>query len=80
MSCTGKTATPVRPVNQVGISDLVIVDCDGVLADSKIIASEIKVKLLTEPGYPISTGETAERFAAIAGLKTCMSRVPLRHL
>ncbi len=45
--------------------DLILFDCDGVLVDSEIIASEIEAELLTEAGYPISTEEMAERFAGL---------------
>ena len=40
--------------------DLIIFDCDGVLVDSEIIASEVDAELLTEAGYPISAEEMAE--------------------
>jgi HAD superfamily hydrolase (TIGR01509 family) len=45
--------------------DLILFDCDGVLVDSEIIASEVEAELLTEAGYPISTEEMAERFAGL---------------
>ena len=45
--------------------DLVLFDCDGVLVDSEIIASEVEAELLTEAGFPISTEEMAERFAGL---------------
>ncbi|MBK3746169.1 HAD family hydrolase [Paraburkholderia aspalathi] len=44
---------------------LVIFDCDGVLVDSEIIASEVEATLLSEAGYPISAEELAERFAGL---------------
>ncbi|MEY9630819.1 beta-phosphoglucomutase-like phosphatase (HAD superfamily) [Sinorhizobium fredii] len=45
--------------------DLIIFDCDGVLVDSEIIASEVEAELLTEAGYPISIEEMSERFAGM---------------
>ena len=45
--------------------DLIIFDCDGVLVDSEIIASEVESELLTEAGYPIIAEEMSERFAGL---------------
>ncbi|MDF1608558.1 HAD family phosphatase [Hoeflea sp. YIM 152468] len=45
--------------------DLIIFDCDGVLVDSEVIASQVESKLLTDAGYPISAEELAERFAGL---------------
>lgn len=45
--------------------DLIIFDCDGVLVDSEVIASQVESKLLTDAGYPISPEELAERFAGL---------------
>ena len=52
--------------------DLIIFDCDGVLVDSEIIASEVEAALLTEAGYPISTEEMAERFAGMTWQNTLL--------
>ncbi len=53
--------------------DLIIFDCDGVLVDSEIIASEVEAELLTEAGYPISTEEMAERFAGMTWHNTLLA-------
>ncbi|WP_275789425.1 HAD family hydrolase [Pararhizobium gei] len=53
--------------------DLIIFDCDGVLVDSEIIASEVEAGLLTEAGYPISTLEMAERFAGMTWHNTLLA-------
>ena len=53
--------------------DLIIFDCDGVLVDSEIIASEVEAELLTESGYPISTEEMAERFAGMTWHNTLLA-------
>ncbi|WEZ84126.1 HAD family phosphatase [Rhizobium sp. 32-5/1] len=45
--------------------DLILFDCDGVLVDSEIIASQVDAGLLTEAGFPISAEEIAERFAGM---------------
>ncbi len=52
--------------------DLIIFDCDGVLVDSEIIASEVEAALLTEAGYPISAEEMAERFAGMTWQNTLL--------
>lgn len=52
--------------------DLILFDCDGVLVDSEIIASEVEAELLTEAGYPISTEEMAERFAGMTWRNTLL--------
>ncbi|WP_104664766.1 HAD family hydrolase [Ensifer adhaerens] len=52
--------------------DLIIFDCDGVLVDSEIIASEVEAALLTEAGYPISVEEMAERFAGMTWHNTLL--------
>ena len=52
--------------------DLILFDCDGVLVDSEIIASEVEAELLTEAGYPISTEEMAERFAGMTWHNTLL--------
>lgn len=41
---------------------LVIFDCDGVLVDSEMIASEIFAAHLTAHGYPLTPEESRERF------------------
>ncbi|MDK1488819.1 HAD family hydrolase [Sinorhizobium sp. 7-81] len=53
--------------------DLIIFDCDGVLVDSEIIASEVEAGLLTEAGYPISVEEMAERFAGMTWRNTLLA-------
>ncbi|HTO32963.1 MAG TPA: HAD family phosphatase [Pararhizobium sp.] len=53
--------------------DLILFDCDGVLVDSEIIASEVEAELLTEAGYPISTEEMAERFAGMTWHNTLLA-------
>jgi HAD superfamily hydrolase (TIGR01509 family) len=53
--------------------DLIIFDCDGVLVDSEIIASEVEAALLTEAGYPVSTEEMAERFAGMTWQNTLLT-------
>ncbi|PYE36091.1 HAD superfamily hydrolase (TIGR01509 family) [Rhizobium sp. PP-F2F-G38] len=53
--------------------DLIIFDCDGVLVDSEIIASEVEAALLTEAGYPISTEEMAERYAGMTWQNTLLA-------
>jgi HAD superfamily hydrolase (TIGR01509 family) len=40
-------------------------DCDGVLVDSEIIASEVDAKLLTEAGYEITPEDVTRRFAGL---------------
>jgi HAD superfamily hydrolase (TIGR01509 family) len=40
-------------------------DCDGVLVDSEIIASEVDAELLTKAGYPITAPEATRRFAGL---------------
>jgi HAD superfamily hydrolase (TIGR01509 family) len=42
-------------------------DCDGVLVDSEIIASEVDSKLLSEAGFKISPSEVTQRFAGLTG-------------
>lgn len=53
--------------------DLIIFDCDGVLVDSEIIASEVEAELLTEAGFPISTEEMSERFAGLTFKDTLLT-------
>ncbi|HEY5081825.1 MAG TPA: HAD-IA family hydrolase [Bauldia sp.] len=43
-------------------------DCDGVLVDSEIIASEVDAKLLTEAGYDVTAAEVSQRFAGLTSL------------
>ena len=40
-------------------------DCDGVLVDSEVIASEVDAQLLTDAGYPITAPEVTQRFAGL---------------
>ena len=40
-------------------------DCDGVLVDSEIIASEVDAAMLTEVGYKITADEVSRRFAGL---------------
>jgi HAD superfamily hydrolase (TIGR01509 family) len=47
--------------------DLVILDCDGVLIDSEIIACAVDAEMLTAAGYAISTAEIVSRFAGVPG-------------
>ena len=45
--------------------ELVIFDCDGVLADSEIIAARVEADLLTKAGYPITAEELAQTYAGL---------------
>ncbi|MEX2319667.1 MAG: HAD-IA family hydrolase, partial [Bauldia sp.] len=40
-------------------------DCDGVLVDSEIIASEVDAELLTQAGYEITPEDVSRRFAGL---------------
>jgi HAD superfamily hydrolase (TIGR01509 family) len=53
--------------------DLIIFDCDGVLVDSEIIASEVQSELVSEAGYPISIDEMNERFAGMTWRDTLLT-------
>ncbi|MHA1555238.1 MAG: HAD family hydrolase [Alphaproteobacteria bacterium] len=44
---------------------LYVFDCDGVLIDSEIIASEIDAELLTKQGYEITPDQVTQRFAGL---------------
>jgi HAD superfamily hydrolase (TIGR01509 family) len=44
---------------------LTILDCDGVLIDSEIIASQAMAKALSRAGFPISEEELNQRFAGM---------------
>ena len=44
---------------------LYVFDCDGVLVDSEIIASEVDAEHLTRLGYPITPEEVTIRFAGL---------------
>ncbi|MHA1158942.1 MAG: HAD family hydrolase, partial [Alphaproteobacteria bacterium] len=44
---------------------LYVFDCDGVLIDSEIIASEIDADLLTKQGYEITPDQVTQRFAGL---------------
>ena len=46
---------------------LIAFDCDGVLVDSEIIASEVDAEFLTKAGYEITTEEVTRRFAGLTG-------------
>lgn len=46
---------------------LIIFDCDGVLIDSEIIASEVTAEHFTEVGYQITAAEVNERFVGFTG-------------
>ena len=43
-------------------------DCDGVLVDSEIIASEVDAEFLAKAGYEITAEEVTRRFAGLTGL------------
>lgn len=45
--------------------DLVIFDCDGVLADSEIIAARVEAQLLGSAGFEISPEELAQNYAGL---------------
>lgn len=53
--------------------DLIIFDCDGVLVDSEIIASEVQAELVSEAGYPVSVEEMNERFAGLTWRDTLLT-------
>ena len=40
-------------------------DCDGVLVDSEVIASEVDAEMLTAVGYEITAAEVTQRFAGL---------------
>jgi HAD superfamily hydrolase (TIGR01509 family) len=42
--------------------DLVILDCDGVLVDSEVLAVEVDKRILAELGWHLTTEEIVERF------------------
>jgi HAD superfamily hydrolase (TIGR01509 family) len=44
---------------------LFLFDCDGVLVNSEIIASEVDAELLSKAGYPISSEDVTRRFAGL---------------
>src|SRR5262245_12880140 len=44
---------------------LLAFDCDGVLVDSEIIASEVDAEHLTEIGYEITPEDVSRRFAGL---------------
>ena len=54
--------------------ELVIFDCDGVLADSEIIAARVEADLLTKAGYAITAEELAETYAGLT-FKDIMLRI-----
>ncbi len=45
--------------------ELVIFDCDGVLADSEIIAARVEADLLTKAGFAITPEELAETYSGL---------------
>ncbi|MBP2235375.1 HAD superfamily hydrolase (TIGR01509 family) [Sinorhizobium kostiense] len=53
--------------------DLIIFDCDGVLVDSEIIASQVQAELVSKAGYPISVEEMNERFAGMTWRDTLLT-------
>jgi HAD superfamily hydrolase (TIGR01509 family) len=42
---------------------LIILDCDGVLVDSEIIAHTLMAQMMTGLGHPMTTAEAVEKFA-----------------
>jgi HAD superfamily hydrolase (TIGR01509 family) len=48
---------------------LFMFDCDGVLVDSEIIASEVDAEHLTRLGYPITAAEVTQRFAGLTAVE-----------
>ena len=46
--------------------DLVIFDCDGVLVDSELIASELESALLVDAGVNITAEELAEKYSGLS--------------
>src|SRR5215510_6048144 len=44
---------------------LYVFDCDGVLVDSEIVASQVDAEHLTRLGYPITAEEVTIRFAGL---------------
>lgn len=46
---------------------LIIFDCDGVLIDSEILASEVNAEILTSAGYPITVDDVILRFTGLTG-------------
>ncbi len=44
---------------------LVIFDCDGVIVDSEVIASEVEAEMLTKLGFEITAQEVTRRFAGM---------------
>ncbi len=53
--------------------DLIIFDCDGVLVDSEIIASQVQSELVSEAGYPISVEDMNVRFAGLTWRDTLLT-------
>jgi HAD superfamily hydrolase (TIGR01509 family) len=45
--------------------DLMIFDCDGVLADSEIISARVDAGILTAAGYPIEAEDFAQLYAGL---------------
>lgn len=53
--------------------DLIIFDCDGVLVDSEIIASQVQSELVSEAGYPMSVEDMNVRFAGLTWRDTLLT-------
>lgn len=49
----------------MGVPDLVILDCDGVLVDSERVVVDVDVRFLGELGWPITSDEVVERFVGV---------------
>jgi HAD superfamily hydrolase (TIGR01509 family) len=60
--------------------DLIIVDCDGVLVDSEIIAHALLAQMMTELGHPMTTTEAVQKFAGrglvdtLSLIEVCLGR------
>jgi HAD superfamily hydrolase (TIGR01509 family) len=46
----------------VGVTGLVVFDCDGVLVDSERLAVEIDAQMITEAGWPLTREDVIHRF------------------
>ncbi len=47
-------------------TELLVLDCDGVLVDSEVIVIEIEARLLTEAGFALTADEIADRFVGLS--------------
>jgi HAD superfamily hydrolase (TIGR01509 family) len=54
-----------REVPTMPQPELVIFDCDGVLADSEIIAARVEAELLTKAGFAITPEELAQTYSGL---------------